>query len=129
MKLGTQTASLVNHLMAGSFGTTDIKIGETGATILSWTDRHPCTVIEKFKVGKFWYIEVQQDRAVRIDENGMSDSQKWEYSRDTTGIINTFRITENGYQHVRKNENGRYVKATGYGLSVGRREKFHDFSF
>jgi hypothetical protein len=77
MKLGTQTASLFNHLMANCT-VDEIIPGETGATILSWTDRHPATVVDVFTQGKFTYITVQKDNYTRTDNNGLSDNQTYE---------------------------------------------------
>jgi hypothetical protein len=129
MKLGTQTGSLFNHLMANS-SVKEIVVGETGATLLSWSDRHPATVVEVFKKGKFDYIVVQQDEAKRVDDNGMSDCQTYEYTRNPEGPTSTFRVTEKGFEQVYKDsETGRYKKAGVGGLCIGRREKFYDFSF
>lgn len=127
MKLGTQTGSLVNHVVSREEATLP-EIGE-GATVLQWSDRKPATVIEIFTKGKFDYIVVQEDNAKRIDDNGMSDIQEYEYTPNTDGVTNVFRITDDGYQHVYKSETGRYVKGSGLGLAIGRREMYHDFSF
>mgnify|MGYP001576962564 CR=1 FL=1 len=41
LRAGTQTGSLINHLMSGSKGA-EPEVG-MGATILGWSDRHPAT--------------------------------------------------------------------------------------
>ena len=51
------------------------------ATVLSYSDRYPCTVISVTDKE----IIVQEDHAKRIDSNGMSESQNYEYSRDLNG--------------------------------------------
>jgi hypothetical protein len=47
MKLGSETGSLVNHLMS-SRSNTEPNIG-TPATLLSWTDRSAATVTKVFE--------------------------------------------------------------------------------
>lgn len=129
MKLGTQTGSLFNHIMANG-SVKDIVIGETGATLLSWSDRHAATVINMFKRGKFDYIVVQEDNAVRTDDNGFSESQTYEYSRNENGSTYMFRITDAGFVSVYEDrDTGRIKKGCGQGLMIGRREKYYDFSF
>ena len=128
MKLGTQTASLVNHVMANQGAPETISIGDP-ATILGWSDRHPATVIHVFKKGKYFYIEVQQDSAKWVGDVEMSDSQEWEYSRDPNGRTTTWRI-DNGFKRVDLSlTTGRYLLSGTGGLIIGRREKFYDYSF
>lgn len=129
MKFGTQTGSLFNHIMANG-SVKDIIPGETGATLLSWSDRHAATVIELFKKGKFEYVVVQQDTAKRTDINGMSEDQTYEYTRNPEGSKSTFRITDNGFIRVYvDSETGRFKKCGSGGLMIGRRDQFFDFSF
>jgi len=128
MKLGTQTGSLFNHIMSNNT-IKEIVPGVTGATLLSWSDRHAATVIETFKKGKYDYIVVQQDIATRVDNLGMSDAQSYTYERNPEGPTYTFRITEKGFQGVYANpETGRFLKCGG-GLTVGQRAEYYDFSF
>lgn len=129
MKFGTQTGSLFNHIMANN-SVKDIVPGETGATILSWSDRYAATVTEIFKKGKFEYVVVQRDHVKRIDNNGMSEGQTYEYTRNAEGSKSIFRITDNGFINVYiDSETGRIKKSGGPGLMIGRREHFFDFSF
>ena len=72
-RLGTSTGSLINHLMSGSKDSTPI-VG-TGCSILHWTDRTACTIIEVSENGKT--VVVQEDNAVRTDKLGMTDSQSY----------------------------------------------------
>lgn len=128
MRLGIDTGSLTNYLIA------DVVAGElevgAGATVLSWTDRFPATVIKVEEKGKSVYVTVQYDKYKRIDLNGMSESQSYEYTRDPEGATRVFRSTNGkGWVAVRKNEEtGRMVKCSG-GLVIGYREHYHDFSF
>ena len=130
MKLGTQTGSLFNHLMAND-SVKEIVPGETGATLLSWSDRRAATVVEVFTKGSYDYLVVQQDTATRVDKNGMSDAQTYEYTRNPEGSTYTFRIGKKGvFEQVYVNsETGRYVKARVGGLAVGYRNEYYDFSF
>lgn len=74
LKLGIETASLVNHIMSGAKG--EPKVGE-GATILQWTDRQAYEVLEVSDNGKRAII--QKYRRKRIDNNGMGECQNYEY--------------------------------------------------
>jgi hypothetical protein len=53
MKLGSQTASLSNHLLSRAvIGEPEVKAG-MGVTFLSWTDRDPGTIFRVFTSGLF----------------------------------------------------------------------------
>ena len=77
VQLGKTTGSLVNALYALE----SVKVPNIGdgATILSWTDRHPATVIDIEEKGKYVYVTTQEDRARRVDNNGFSENQKYLY--------------------------------------------------
>lgn len=131
MKIGKDTGSLVNHLSANrSIKLDEIVVGETGATHLSWTDRHAATVIDVFQSGKFTYIVTQEDHAKRVDDNGIAEWQEYEYSRNPEGNTYTWRVTDRGFKGVQKNpETGRWVKYDTGGLMIGYRDHYYDFSF
>jgi hypothetical protein len=99
------------------------------ATLLSWTDRNPCTVVEVNMAKR--YIVVQDDDYKRVDSNGMSESQQYEYTQNPGNCKRIFRKMKNGQwaQHFVNPETNRLVKADGCGLRLGEREKYHDFSF
>lgn len=127
MNLGTQTGSLVNHIMSDGPVVQEINVGD-GATILMWSDRRPATVvaIEGNRV------TIQEDKSVRVDSNGMSEMQEYEFSRNPNGCKTTFRKNKRGkWEQVRFNsETGRWNKtADSPNISFGRRSKYHDFSF
>lgn len=131
LKIGTQTGSLINHLHSRAvIGQPDVVVG-MGATILHWSDRSPATIFRVFKIGKLTYIETRDDRYTRIDANGMSESQEYEYKTDINGARRYFRKTESGmWEGVRKNEEtGRWIKTKSSGVRVGERERYYDFSF
>jgi hypothetical protein len=124
-----QTASLINSLYSR------MTVGEPApyvgmpATLLSWTDRNPCTVIEVNMAKR--YIVVQDDDYKRVDSNGLSESQAYEYTPNANGCRRIFRKMKNGQwaQHYVNPETNRLVKSEGCGLRLGEREKYHDFSF
>lgn len=98
-----------------------------GATITHWTDRDAATVVAWD--GKI--IQVQQDHAKRIDGNGMSDAQRYEYEPNPDGRVYAFRRNKsNRWVPVRFNEQTkRWNNAEGCGLIVGFRDRYYDYSF
>jgi hypothetical protein len=127
MNAGTQTGSLVNHLYSRmTIGAPEPTVG-MGVTMLSWTDRDAGTIVEVNM--KKRYIAVTEDRAERIDNNGISESQEYKFTPVLDGHLNYYRKDKKGqWRRCYHNQNGRLVFGTG-GLIVGRREKYYDFSF
>ena len=129
VQLGKTTGSLVNALYALE----SVKVPSIGdgATILSWTDRHPATVIDIEEKGKFVYVTTQEDNARRVDNNGFSENQKYLYLPNPKGTTRHWRIDQRGdVEQVKVNpDTGRWNKLGYGGVYFGRREKFHDFSF
>lgn len=125
MRLGTDTANLFNHLMAGS-KQPEPEVG-LGATVLAWTDRYAGTIIETEKRnGAIVAFTVQEDIARRTDTNGMSESQNYEYVANPYGTRYRFRRVSRGKLKGAWRENG---KSGGLGVLIGTRAKFHDYSF
>ncbi|MFZ9958745.1 MAG: hypothetical protein ACO3E7_08995 [Burkholderiaceae bacterium] len=122
-----QTASLINHLYSRTEG--DEPVVGTPATLLYWTDRSPATVVEVNHKKRF--IVVQEDNYRRTDENGLSESQAYDYTPNPDGHTRIFRKLKNGQwaEHFINPETKRLVKAGGCGLLLGRREKYHDYTF
>ena len=120
------TGSLVNHIYNNTRSPEPV-VG-MGATITHYTDRSAGTVVEVLKNGTL--IAVQGDTATRTDKNGMSETQNYDYAPNPNGGISWFRKDKHGrWAAVRKNEDtGRWVKSS-QGLILGRRDKYHDFSF
>ena len=110
--------SLFNQLMDNTEAR-EPQVGD-GATILMWSDRHAATIVEisRFKTGKragqISAITVQEDKATRIDNWGMSDMQDYTYEADPTGSKKTFKVDARGQFK---------------GLLVGTRKHYYDFSF
>lgn len=111
MRLGTETGSLVNHILSRSGVPAEIGMG---ATICGWTDRYPATIVKVTPT----QVHVQEDDYKRTDNNGISESQEYEYFRNENSRVQIFRKTKRGL----RDKNGSY-------LSVGTRERYYDFSF
>lgn len=123
MRLGSETGSLVNHLRTHGIYPTLPAVGD-GATVMHWTDRDAATVIEVTvsKSGKTAVVTVQGDHVKRVDTNGMSESQTYEYAPNPNGGKPSFKFrrVENGWKRVGKN---------GPGVGFGYRDAYHDYSF
>lgn len=120
LRAGTQTGSLINHLMSGSRDAPP-EVG-MGATVLMWTDRHAATIVEVVSPTK---IRVREDKAIRTDSNGMSESQSYRYEPGPeTCVPRTFTLRKNG-AWVRLGE----PMKGGLRLAVGHRSTYHDYSF
>lgn len=91
-----------------------------GATILMFSDRYAATVTEVN--GK--RVIVQQDTATRTDNNGMSDSQSYEYVPNPLGQYWVFTMRKNG-RYVVEGADMR----NGVILVIGHRDHYHDFGF
>ena len=103
----------------GVTGMPDPEVG-MGATEFMFSDRKPHTVIEVVSAKK---IVVQGDDYERTDKNGMSDAQDYAFTRnpDAPKVVLTKR--KNGWW-VRTGES-----MTGTHFGVGRRDRYHDYSF
>jgi hypothetical protein len=112
MKAGTETGSLINHVMSQSQASVEPYVG-MGATVLMWTDRKAGTVIKVTKT----QVHVQMDIATRTDSNGMSECQSYTYKPDPHGRVGVFRKTKKGW------------RSGAWGLAIGIRRHYHDYSF
>jgi hypothetical protein len=114
MNFGTETGSVVNHLLSDTQGEPEAVVG-MGATILMWTDRHAATIVKVTRT----QVHVRRDKATRTDKNGMSESQEYTYEADPTATVEIFRKTKRGWR----------ATGGGKGLRIGDRREYHDFSF
>src|SRR5688572_24121166 len=107
MKLGTQTASMTNHILSRATVGQPKPVVGMGATVLCWTDRHAATITKvETRPGKLGgvFITVQRDRAKRTDKNGFSESQQYEYAPDPNVPTLTYRRLASGqWQRVELN--------------------------
>lgn len=118
------TNSATNAIMAYSKQPAP-RIG-MGATILMWTDRHAGTIVgmtRHHKGAPPHSLSIQQDKAMRTDSNGMSESQDYAYAPDPSAAVEVFTLRANG-AYVKRGESMR-----GTRLVVGERDEYHDFSF
>ena len=112
MRLGSETGSVMNHLFTASRQAEPV-VG-MGATMCAWTDRHAGTIVKVTRT----QVHVQEDNAVRIDSNGTSEQQTYAYSPNPNAPVIVFRKTKRGYR-----------SKCGYGLLIGVRREYYDFSF
>lgn len=114
LKLGVETGSLNNAIESANPA---VPVLGGGATVLYWSDCHAGTVVHISPSGKT--VVVREDKATRIDKNGMSESQEYAYAPNNKGEGREwiFRMTKRGW------------RAKGTGVSFGKRQKYHDFSF
>lgn len=69
-----------------------------GATINHYTDRSPATIIDITPSGKIIYL--REDKATRIDKNGMSESQEYLYEPDPEGKIYNATLRKDGHYRL-----------------------------
>lgn len=107
--------SLVNIIMAGSKNPAPV-VG-MGVTELCWTDRHAGTITRIAKNGKrFWF---KMDTSKRVDKNGMSEMQIYEYAFQDSSPEREARLLKKGWKIVNASSK----------IALGFRETYHDFSF
>jgi len=92
-----------------------------GATRLMYTDRSPYTVIGISPSGR--EITVQEDQAIRLDHNGMSESQEYRYEPDPKGSTAVLTLRKNG-RWIAKGE-----PMSGTPYAIGYRRRYYDYSF
>lgn len=129
MKLGSETGSLVNHLMSTS--TNDEPTAGTPATLLYWSDRAAATVTDVFVKNGRTFVEVKYDISTVVRGSTVDGSAEYHYKRDLSGSVRYFRREKTGeWICVRKNEDtGRWVKSGRGGILFGHRETYYDPSF
>lgn len=110
--------SLINSY--ASSNTTKPEVG-MGVTFLHWSDRSAGTISDVISDRE---IKVQGDSAKRIDSNGMSESQTYEFTQNPDAPKATYTLRKNG-RWVRK---GQDMK-NGQRLAIGYRDAYHDFTF
>lgn len=130
MQLGTQTASVVNHLHArGVIGQPTPTVG-MGATELMWTDRHALTIVEVVMKGdKVERIATTRDDAKVVRGSGHDGSAEYEYTSNVNGSKSWWRIGSKGLWEGIHQRDGRWRKTNTSGLRIGSREEYRDPSF
>lgn len=89
------------------------------ATILHWSDRTACTVVDVNEDEKV--ITVRECKATRIDGNGMSECQDYEYEENEKGSIHRARLCKDGLYHI--------GGVRGTIIALGYRREYYDYSF
>lgn len=110
--------SLVNRLAE----TADPKVTPVvgmGATELQYTDRDAYTIVEILSEKR---ILVQEDKAIRKDNNGMSEMQVWEFEPNPNAKRTIVSLCKDGRWHKGTNQKGNI-------FTLGERDKYHDYSF
>lgn len=92
-----------------------------GVTEMCWSDRHPYEVVE---IKDERHIVVRALDSKRIDNNGFSESQEYEYTSNTNNPVITLFKTKNGEWRERI---GRTLGCNRF--VIGYAEKYYDFSF
>lgn len=92
-----------------------------GVTEMCWSDRHPYEVIA---IKDDRHITVRALNAKRIDNNGMSECQEYEYTSNPENITVNLFLTKAGEW---REKYGRSLGDTRY--AIGFAEKYHDYSF
>jgi len=89
-----------------------------GVTICYWSDSEPATII---KVSTSAHkLTIQTDKSKRIDKNGISESQEYEYTSDPDGSVYVAYLRLDGTYRL----TGSKTRVSLFG-----RRKFHDYSF
>src|SRR6266403_4705829 len=92
--------SLVNHIMGES--KQPVPVRGMGVTILMYTDREAATIVLVNMANTSVFIS--RDTAKRIDSNGMSESQTYEYTSNMDSKhLEEYTLRKNG-AWVRKGE-------------------------
>jgi hypothetical protein len=89
-----------------------------GVTISVGSDRYPATIIQVTQNGK--RIVFQYDTYKRTDDNGMSESQAYEFSPDPNGRVEIATLRKDGRYRITGGKTP---------VHVGSRDAYYDYSF
>lgn len=89
-----------------------------GATEHLWSDRHAYTIIEVSPSLKT--IKLQADNSRRIDTNGMSEVQEYEFTPNPKGPTRVACLRADGRYHI--------GGVKGNPVSIGYRDAYYDFT-
>lgn len=101
-----------------------LKLGTQTASV-QWTDRSAGTIVsvKRFKTGEragqVSEIGVRHDKAVRTDDNSMSEIQDYRFEPDPEG----------GIVICKRKKDGSFVSPGGARIRIGERSAYHDYSF
>ncbi len=122
LRAGTQTGSLINHLMSGS-AMPEPEVG-MGVTILCWTDRKPATIVEviKTKAGKVKAIAIQADNYESISGSVFEETVEYKYAPNPDAVKEIYTLRGNGAW-------AKPGSPARNHLLIGQREKYYDPHF
>lgn len=118
-------SSLINRLIESSKNP-EPEVG-MGATVIMWTDRKAVTITEVInyksgpKAGTVRAVKTRPCRAIRTDENGMSDAQSYRYEEMPDAPEATWTRRQDG--------SFRPVGEQYRVLAIGFRDEYYDYSF
>lgn|SRR5574337_164337 len=98
--------------------TSDIPSVGMGATIRVGSDSYPTTIIQITRNGK--RIVIQEDNAIRTDNNGLSELQEYTYQTNPNGAIYIATLRKDGRYRLQGEQTPVYI---------GVRRKYYDPSF
>lgn len=113
--------SLHNRMLENSNGQPVPQVG-MGATECMYSDRHAYEIIE---VKDERHIVVRQYDTKRIDNNGMSESQEYEYISNPNNPTRNLFLTKQGRWRERVGQRG----LGRNGWVIGRATEYYDYSF
>lgn len=147
MKLGTQTNSVMNHLMSRQvLGEPTPEVG-MGVTLLLWTDRHAGTIQRIFTQAKRTVLEITEDKATLVSGSTLSEAQEYTFeprpegrkryfAKDAGGLWVEMEYKVKEYHYDEETDtrtatlSSRLSKTGGgCGLKLGERDEYRDPSF
>jgi hypothetical protein len=89
-----------------------------GATIMMWSDRHACTIVQITHNNK--RIVIQRDTVVKVADPNHPDQFQYEYQANPEGEI----------LYASKRKDGRYrLMGSKTRVCLGVRDEYYDLSF
>jgi hypothetical protein len=134
MNIGTQTASLVNHMYSRMTVGAPAPVVGMAATTLSWTDRHAATVTSVCELDSATHsmqIEVVEDKVVVVSGSTHDGSAEFATVPNPEGDADVYRLERKTGKWVRghiSRQTRRFLKLPG-GLILGTRDHYVDPSF
>lgn len=138
MKLGTETASVSNHLMSrGTIGQPNPEVG-MGATILRWSDRDAATImwvgVVTIRGQTVPAVGIQQDIAKRLIGCVSDGTARYGHEADNTAPVIGFAFVDGAWRQAERimragkpTKSHKVVK--GLYLRIGERNTYVDPSF
>jgi hypothetical protein len=149
MKLGTETGSVMNHVMSRQTKNEPEPVVGMGVTMLGWTDRYAGTIHRIFQEKGTTVIEVTDDDTKLVSGSALSEEQEYEYTpcpdaktrmyfmkdkRTGKWQEMQYRVMSTDYDEEGDERNVVLSKrlskcSPGKGLKIGVREEYRDPSF